>query len=117
VVLCGDFNAGPRSPAFRLLASKLQDVHARTKNYRPRSTFFSPMPFRRLDHIFVSAGVRSEPAIALRSPTAAVASDHLPVCADITLTSAAHAGVERPVDAPQPAAGPVLQPSSPSPTG
>jgi endonuclease/exonuclease/phosphatase family metal-dependent hydrolase len=89
VVLCGDMNAGPRSPVCRALASKLIDAQVRSKHYRPRATFLSTIPVRRLDHIFVSPHFEVQGVMLPRSPTAVMASDHLPVCVDLRLVGAA----------------------------
>jgi endonuclease/exonuclease/phosphatase family metal-dependent hydrolase len=92
VILCGDLNAGPRSPVCRSFSRLLVDAQTQVKNHRPRATFFSPMPVRRLDHIFVSPHFRVEHVLLPRTPAAKIASDHLPVCAELTLTAAADAG-------------------------
>jgi endonuclease/exonuclease/phosphatase family metal-dependent hydrolase len=85
VILCGDMNAGPRSPVCRSLTRKLIDAQTQARNFRPRATFISTMPVRRLDHIFVSAHFTIAGVTQPRTPTAAVASDHLPVCAELIL--------------------------------
>jgi endonuclease/exonuclease/phosphatase family metal-dependent hydrolase len=91
VVLCGDLNAGPRSPVCRRFARQLVDAQTRVKHHRPRATFFSPMPVRRLDHVFVSPHFRVEHVLLPRTPAAKIASDHLPVCVELTLAAAAEA--------------------------
>jgi endonuclease/exonuclease/phosphatase family metal-dependent hydrolase len=85
VILCGDMNAGPKSPVCRSLTGKLIDAQTRAPNVRPRATFISTMPMRRLDHIFVSSHFNIVGVTQPRTPTAAVASDHLPVCAEVIL--------------------------------
>jgi endonuclease/exonuclease/phosphatase family metal-dependent hydrolase len=85
VVLCGDMNAGPKSPVCRSLAGRLHDAQACVPNFRPQATFLSTMPIRRLDHIFVSEHFTIRDIILPRSPTAQVASDHLPVCAELVI--------------------------------
>ncbi|MBA3483506.1 MAG: endonuclease/exonuclease/phosphatase family protein [Pirellulales bacterium] len=89
VILCGDLNAGPKSPVCRALTRTLIDAQTRVPKFRPRATFISTMPVRRLDHIFVSSHFTISGVSQPRTPTAAVASDHLPVCAELSL--AAHA--------------------------
>jgi endonuclease/exonuclease/phosphatase family metal-dependent hydrolase len=86
-------NAGPKSPVCRSLTRRLIDAQTRAKNFRPRATFMSTMPVRRLDHIFVSSHFTVRKVMQPRTPTAAVASDHLPVCTELLLT-VAPAGVE-----------------------
>jgi endonuclease/exonuclease/phosphatase family metal-dependent hydrolase len=89
VILCGDLNAGPKSPVCRSLTRSLVDAQTRVPNFRPRATFISTMPVRRLDHIFVSSHFTIRGVSQPRTPTAAVASDHLPVCAELSLTAQA----------------------------
>lgn len=84
VILCGDLNAGPKSPVFRQLQDRLDDCQgAREVGARPKATFSSINPFLRLDHIFVSHHFRVESVEVPRSPTAVMASDHLPVCVEL----------------------------------
>ncbi|RYD26047.1 MAG: hypothetical protein EOP87_23375, partial [Verrucomicrobiaceae bacterium] len=54
VVLCGDFNAGPKSRIFRMLTG-LRDAQLQLEGYKPRPTFFSTNPVLRLDHVFISS--------------------------------------------------------------
>jgi endonuclease/exonuclease/phosphatase family metal-dependent hydrolase len=86
IVLCGDMNAGPKSPVCRSLAGRLLDAQTCVPNFRPQATFLSTMPIRRLDHIFVSEHFTIRDIVLPRSPTAQVASDHLPVCAELVIT-------------------------------
>jgi endonuclease/exonuclease/phosphatase family metal-dependent hydrolase len=83
VVVCGDLNAGPKSPVCRSFASRLADVQANLPKGKPRATFISTMPVRRLDHIFVSRHFHVRAVALPRTPTAQLASDHLPVCAEL----------------------------------
>lgn len=53
VLLCGDFNAGPRSGVYKLVARHFTDVQRAVNNGRsPRPTFHSRSPYWRIDHIF-----------------------------------------------------------------
>lgn len=81
VVLCGDLNAGPKSRVLRRFSRSLFDVQSGLSNHRPRATFASVLPVRRIDHILASEHFRVTGIIRPNSPTAKVASDHLPVCA------------------------------------
>lgn len=85
VILCGDFNTGPKSPIFHQL-QRLRDVQAGITGFKPRPTFSSMNPFLRLDHIFVSPHFVVNAIEVPGTPTAALASDHLPVGADLTLS-------------------------------
>jgi endonuclease/exonuclease/phosphatase family metal-dependent hydrolase len=84
LILCGDFNAGPRSSAYGLLSSKLNDVqNALPAGIPPQPTFHARSPYRRIDHIFVSE--RFDPlSIEVRRDSASrMASDHLPLLASL----------------------------------
>jgi endonuclease/exonuclease/phosphatase family metal-dependent hydrolase len=83
VVLCGDFNALPRSSEFRRLASQLVDVQ-HGLNGRRKATFSSSFPLLAIDHIFVR-GVRVVGVESPRSTLVRKASDHLPLVAEFSL--------------------------------
>lgn len=85
VLLCGDLNTGPKSPVCASLGRRLVDVACRAPNYKPRATFISTMPVRRLDYIFASEHFEVVAIRQPRTPTAKLASDHLPVCAELRL--------------------------------
>jgi endonuclease/exonuclease/phosphatase family metal-dependent hydrolase len=93
VVLCGDLNAGPNSPPCRLLGEKLRDALRLNGGARPRATFPSLLSLRRIDHIFVSRHFDVEAVLQTRTPTAQIASDHLPVCIDVSLRPHAAKGI------------------------
>ena len=86
LILLGDFNATQRTVVHRLLAAHLTDAHALRPDRRPRvATFPATMPMLRIDHVFVSRGVK---VIALRpaaTPLARLASDHLPLVMDFEI--------------------------------
>lgn len=84
VVFCGDLNAGATSPEYKMLAAKLRDVQTHAAIRRPYATFPSPLPVRRLDYILVSRAWTIQRVLQPRTPTAAIASDHLPLCVDLT---------------------------------
>ncbi|MET0263169.1 MAG: endonuclease/exonuclease/phosphatase family protein [Rariglobus sp.] len=88
VILCGDFNLGPGSVPYGLAASKLMDVQAARSGHRPKSTFSSTQPFIRLDHIFVSKHLETQRAWVPRNDLTRVASDHLPLVADLSFVAA-----------------------------
>ena len=86
LILCGDFNCGPRSPVYRKIVTRFNDVqtfYAR-KGY-PKSTFFSWYPFLRLDHIFVSDHFLPVQVHVPGNGRARSASDHLPVFAGLKM--------------------------------
>lgn len=84
VILCGDFNSRPGSSVYRRLASRLDDVWSQAGEVRARPGFPSLMPVLRLDHIFQSEHFEVKDVEVLRSATASVASDHLPLCAELS---------------------------------
>jgi endonuclease/exonuclease/phosphatase family metal-dependent hydrolase len=88
-VLLGDFNANSRYAAYRRLASRLRDLQCgpsgeRLAGRRVR-TFPSRLPVMRIDHMFLTAGIEVEAVFAPGDPLARVASDHLPLIADLTV--------------------------------
>lgn len=85
VILCGDLNLSAGGPSYRLLAERLHDVQAHAPNHLAARTFPSSLPLRRIDHIFVSPTVSVEAARVLRDDLTALASDHLPLVADLLL--------------------------------
>lgn len=85
-VVCGDFNAQPRSPTYRSISNVAVDVQSYGARSKPSPTFFSPRPLARIDHIFVTDDVIVEDARVLDSRLASVASDHLPLVADLVLS-------------------------------
>lgn len=85
VVLCGDFNSLPGSKPYSILAEKLNDVQRLVPDHKPLPTFFGRRPTFRIDHIFVSAGIKVSRIKIPRSSMVRAASDHLPLCADIEI--------------------------------
>ncbi|WP_050025734.1 endonuclease/exonuclease/phosphatase family protein [Verrucomicrobium sp. BvORR034] len=96
VVLCGDFNFGVGSPGYKLAITTLRDVQRITKGWRPVNTFSSLQPFIRLDHVFVSSHFDVEKLRVPRTQVTRVASDHLPLVADLRLSSSAAAETTTP---------------------
>ncbi|SMC51917.1 endonuclease/exonuclease/phosphatase family protein [Rhizobium sp. RU36D] len=80
-IVTGDFNAVPRSQAFRKLASRLRTGDVR----RMRATFPSGFPLLRLDHVFHTEGIELLELAPVMTPLARVASDHLPLLAEFSL--------------------------------
>ncbi|HSI09828.1 MAG: endonuclease/exonuclease/phosphatase family protein [Rariglobus sp.] len=89
VIVCGDFNLTPGSAPYNLAMAKLGDVQAARDGHSPRATFSSMRPMLRLDHIFVSAHFETQRAFVPRNDLTRVASDHLPLLADLSFVSAA----------------------------
>jgi endonuclease/exonuclease/phosphatase family metal-dependent hydrolase len=78
-IVCGDFNATPACASYRHFAGHLRDA----QEDDPRSTWPSPLPFRRLDHVFVCDNLSVRNVEVPRNALTKVASDHLPVVVDL----------------------------------
>ncbi|HEX2613340.1 MAG TPA: endonuclease/exonuclease/phosphatase family protein [Fibrobacteria bacterium] len=85
LVICGDLNCGPRSPAYRALKRDLVDCQLASPKRRPANTWFTRLPLARLDHILVSAPLAVRQVQVPSFNLAMMASDHFPVVADIIL--------------------------------
>lgn len=92
LVLCGDFNSLPGSEVHVRLRARLREVWTRRGDLRPRAGFPSMLPVLRLDHIFVSPHFTVDHVDVPRTATARVASDHLPLCVELSLTETDDAG-------------------------
>lgn len=88
VILCGDFNSLPRSAPYKLATGRLHDIQRRQKGRRPRSTFTSARPVVRLDHIFISPHFETLAVTVPRNDLTRVASDHLPLLAELRVAAA-----------------------------
>jgi endonuclease/exonuclease/phosphatase family metal-dependent hydrolase len=86
LVLCGDLNLRPDTPAYSHLAKRLRDAQRAWNGHRPKKTWFSHYPLARIDHVFVGQGVQVVNVDVPRSQLARVASDHLPLIVDLRLT-------------------------------
>ena len=82
-ILCGDLNASPNSPVYRLLSSKLNDVEQIRPAMSSAPTFHSSWPLLRLDHIFHSDHFRPVQVEVIDDWECRLASDHLPVLATL----------------------------------
>lgn len=84
-VLAGDFNFLPRSRGYARITSRLRDTHRVAASRRSGRTFPSRYPRFRIDYIFVSTSVAVDRVETVRTPGSQVASDHLPVVADLRI--------------------------------
>jgi endonuclease/exonuclease/phosphatase family metal-dependent hydrolase len=89
LILCGDFNALPSSPVCRQLSGRLNDVQIEARQQRPKSTFSSRFPTLRIDHIYISPGIGVTGIEVPDWELARVASDHLPLIAELRLDARA----------------------------
>lgn len=85
VVLGGDFNFLSRSRAYRRLTSVLKDVQLAPGAGAAHATFPSRYPRFRIDYIFVSPDVQVQAVQSIRTPLTRLASDHLPLVADLAI--------------------------------
>ncbi|GGC48655.1 endonuclease [Siccirubricoccus deserti] len=85
IVLLGDFNAPPRSRTYRRLAAQLRDVQGVPPGQRSVPTFPARWPLLRIDHIFLGQRVEAVRVEVRRGPLERLASDHLPLVADLVI--------------------------------
>jgi endonuclease/exonuclease/phosphatase family metal-dependent hydrolase len=82
VVLCGDLNATPASAEVRILTDGLRDAWPAVRTGRGL-THPSPIPLRRIDYVLCAERDSVRAAHVFGSVWARLASDHLPVVAEI----------------------------------
>jgi endonuclease/exonuclease/phosphatase family metal-dependent hydrolase len=80
-IVCGDFNATPKSRVYELLNTTLSDAMKLAGDPEVR-TWPSVLPVVRYDHVFVCEGIRARRVEVPRTFRTRVASDHLPVLMD-----------------------------------
>ena len=86
-LLLGDFNEWTRGLATRMLAAEFATFQPRHAMRFPR-TFPGVAPVLTLDHMYFDSQLVLESSELWRSPTALVASDHLPLVATLRLARA-----------------------------
>jgi endonuclease/exonuclease/phosphatase family metal-dependent hydrolase len=84
-VLCGDFNALPRSLVMRKLLRSFRDTWMIAASRKGRATFPSALPLFRLDYVLASADLLVREVRVEQTKLSRVASDHLPLIAEIAL--------------------------------
>jgi endonuclease/exonuclease/phosphatase family metal-dependent hydrolase len=84
-ILLGDFNATSSSLVYRTLTAQLRPARRLARRRQPSSTFPSPLPVLRIDHLFVSPGIEVLDVFAPFDPLTRAASDHLPLVMDFEL--------------------------------
>ena len=82
-VLLGDLNATPETAEIQVLTDVYTDAWA-VAGGPLGSTFPNPVPYRRIDYVLLTGGAHPDGAGVLRSLRARLASDHLPVVADLS---------------------------------
>ena len=83
-VLLGDFNATPFSRTYRMLTAVMRDAQD-SLGKAPTATFPSGFPILRIDHVFLSEGIRTVAVESPFDPRARTASDHLPLVVTLDL--------------------------------
>lgn len=84
-ILCGDFNAFPSSTVFRTLTGRLHEAQENAVGHRSKNTFPGRYPVSRIDHIFCSPEFKTLRVEVPRTHLTRLASDHLPIVAEISL--------------------------------
>jgi endonuclease/exonuclease/phosphatase family metal-dependent hydrolase len=84
-IVLGDFNATENGYAWKRVTQQLRDVQQTVPGWKPRKTWFSTHPSLRLDHIFVSPGIGVDAVHRPIGTDYQMASDHLPLVADLVL--------------------------------
>lgn len=85
-IVLGDFNEWTRGLATRLLAARLRPADLRAYLGR-RRTYPGLLPLLHLDHIYFDRHFELRNLELHRTPTALVASDHLPLVAELRLVA------------------------------
>ena len=85
VIVLGDFNAGPRTRAYRAIAARLTESRRAAADRARAPTYPSSVPVVAIDHVFVSAGIAVDAVRTPRDARSRVASDHLPLAVDFRL--------------------------------
>jgi endonuclease/exonuclease/phosphatase family metal-dependent hydrolase len=85
IVLCGDLNDGPRSTTWRRFHGLLRDAQLALDGRAPRRTWLGRLPLARIDHVFVSEGIRVLSVDVPRTELTRRASDHLPLVVEMAV--------------------------------
>ncbi|HKO50681.1 MAG TPA: endonuclease/exonuclease/phosphatase family protein [Polyangiaceae bacterium] len=83
LVVCGDLNSSQFSPVYRSLRKDLVDAQ-RANGSRAVATWPSRLPLFRIDHLFTSKGIAVLRCEVRRDRLSMVASDHLPLLAELS---------------------------------
>lgn len=86
LVICGDLNSSRFSPVYRRLQKDLVDAQ-RANGRRALPTWPSRLPLFRIDHLFTSPSLRVIRCEVRRDSLSMVASDHLPLLAELSCPS------------------------------
>ena len=86
-MLVGDINATPRNAAYRILAARLAEARRAAPFSHRAPTFPSTFPVLAIDHVFVSEAVVVDAVRTPLDPLSRLASDHLPLVVDFSLSA------------------------------
>ncbi|MBL9158121.1 MAG: endonuclease/exonuclease/phosphatase family protein [Verrucomicrobiales bacterium] len=84
IILCGDLNSRQRSTVWQRLSQRLRDVQHAVPGYVARPTFPTRHAIVRIDHLMVSRHFEVRRVEVPFTATALVASDHFPVCVELS---------------------------------
>lgn len=85
-VLLGDFNEWVKGLTSKTLSEMLEGIDI-TAHLRRRKTYPGVLPMFHLDHIYVAGGLEVEKVSFPRNRLTLVASDHIPLVADVKMPS------------------------------
>jgi endonuclease/exonuclease/phosphatase family metal-dependent hydrolase len=85
VVFCGDFNSLPGSRIYRRVCARFRDAQLAVDRFRPKRTWFGPLPLTRIDHVFVDDWLAVRRVEVPRTTLSRIASDHLPLAVDLEI--------------------------------
>lgn len=85
IILCGDLNMAPHSPVYKEIIKRFNDSQLMLTGHKPIKTWFSGYPFRRIDHVFLTAEFNVQSIEGTHTTLDRLASDHLPVTVDLSL--------------------------------
>jgi endonuclease/exonuclease/phosphatase family metal-dependent hydrolase len=85
VIVCGDFNSRRNSQLCKVLSKKFHSIHYDAPIYGHLKTFPSFFPLGLVDHIFLGDGVNAVKIETPRTHLEKIASDHLPLIAEIQI--------------------------------
>ena len=83
LILMGDFNSLPSSPAFQLLTRQLRDIRTLLSPQPRLRTYPTRYPLLSVDHIFVNDRLTADSANVIGNAEARIASDHFPLVAEL----------------------------------
>jgi endonuclease/exonuclease/phosphatase family metal-dependent hydrolase len=87
LVVVGDMNATPRNAAYRILAARLAEARRAAPFSHRAPTFPSTFPVLAIDHVFASEAVVVDAVRTPLDPLSRLASDHLPLIADLSFSA------------------------------